>query len=311
MRRLFGPRQHLTPSGSLYRWLLPQLAPASLEWALASWVRQTRPSADPEPVALDGKTARGAGSAGHQAPHLLSVSTHQSQETLAEVSVDAKTNEIPVGQALLPWLPLQDRVVTADALHTHAPLAQGILDQGGDYLLCVKENQGHLYAALVEYFTDPAATYEEAQTVERQHGRIERRTLRVTDALNAYLAGFPGVAQTMEIRRQVQDRRGIHEETGYFITSCASCQVDPLGLLALSRGHWQIESHHWIRDMDFGEVRSCVRSGHTPQILAALRNAVLTLIRRTGTTQIAAARRHFAAHPTEAFRLIQQRAALC
>ena len=52
----------------------------------------------------------------------------------------------PVAQALLPYLPLHGRIVTADALHTQTAFAQGVLDQGGDYLLCVKGNQPTLYA---------------------------------------------------------------------------------------------------------------------------------------------------------------------
>jgi hypothetical protein len=67
---------------------------------------------------LSGKTVRGAGGAGQHAPHLLSFRTHQSQETLLQVEVSQKTNEIPIAQALLPCLPLLGRVCTSDALHT-------------------------------------------------------------------------------------------------------------------------------------------------------------------------------------------------
>ena len=68
-----------------------------------------------------------------------------------------------------------------------------------------------------------------------------------------------------------------------------------------------IESHHWVRDVVFGEDRSRIRMQAAPQLMAAMRNAAETLIRRTGTTQITAARRHFAAHPATAFTLIRRR----
>jgi predicted transposase YbfD/YdcC len=261
-------------------------------------------------VALDGKTVRGATTDGARAPHLLSVVTHDSGETLVQVRVEGKTNEIPVAQELLGWLLLRDRVVTADALHTHAAFAQGLLDQGAHYLLPVKENQPLLYADLVDYFAAAASTWEEVCSRERGHGRREDRTLRVTTALNEHLAHFPGVAQAAWLRRRVTDRQGEREEVTYYLTSCPRDQTPPADLLQASRGHWRIESTHWVRDVDFGEDRSRLRSGHAPQILAALRNAIVTLLRRAGHTAIAAARRFFAAHPRRAFTLIRRRSPL-
>ncbi len=124
LARVCGPRRHLTPTGSLYRRLLPRLSVAHVERALASWVQQTRPLRDREPLAFDGKTMRGARTDRQTTPHLLSISTHTTHETLVQVRVDDKTNEIPVAQDLLPHLPLHGRVVTADALHTQTDLAR-------------------------------------------------------------------------------------------------------------------------------------------------------------------------------------------
>jgi len=89
-----------TPTGALLRWLSPRLSVSELAWALASGVQQTRPLRDREPVALDGKTGRGAARAGHSAPHLLSVSTHTTRDTRVQVRVDEKTNESPVARPL-------------------------------------------------------------------------------------------------------------------------------------------------------------------------------------------------------------------
>src|SRR5450755_2868222 len=102
-RALLGRRyphyRFLTPTGALFRWLLPRLSVGELEWGLAAWVHHTRPAAEQEPLALDGKTVRGAAvlqpDGTRQAPHLLSVSGHTSQETILQVRVDGKTNEIP------------------------------------------------------------------------------------------------------------------------------------------------------------------------------------------------------------------------
>jgi len=174
LARVCGPRRHLTPTGSLYRRLLPRLSVAHVERALASWVPQTRPLRDREPLAFDGKTVRGARTEAQAPPPLLSVSTHTTHETLVQVRVDDKTNEIPVAQDLLPPLPLRGQVVTADALQTQPALAQPVLDQGGHDLLTVKDNQPRLHAELAAYFTDPQATSRTAHTVDRP-GAAPRR----------------------------------------------------------------------------------------------------------------------------------------
>lgn len=111
LEQLFGPRRFYCPSDSLYRRLLPSLSAEHLEWAIADWVRATLVARPDEPVALDGKTVRGAKQANQPAPHLLSFCTHQGQEILPQIRVDEKTNEIP------PCLPVYGRVYTADALH--------------------------------------------------------------------------------------------------------------------------------------------------------------------------------------------------
>jgi predicted transposase YbfD/YdcC len=305
LRQVFGPRRHLTPSGSLYRRLLPRLSAEHFEWALAGWMLHTRPRMDHEPLALDGKTICGATSGEERAPHLLSVSTHSSDETLLQVRVGAKTNEIPVAQELLGWLLLTDRVITADALHT-AGFAQTVRDHGGHYLLPVKDNQPLLHADLVDYFADPRSTWSEATTVDRQHGRWEERRLRVTGELTAHLT-FPGVQQAMEIRRRVRTPKAEREETWYYVTDCSQEQADPVTLLGLIRGHWSIECRHWKRDVLFGEDRSQIRTKGAPQFLAALRNALLALLRRAGHTAITAARRTFAVYPRRAMRLLRRR----
>ena len=308
LARHFPQQRFHTPSGALFRWLLPRLSVAELEWALAAWVRATRPVRDREPLAFDGKVVRGAGTADQPAPHVLSVSTHTTQETLVQVRVADKTNAIPVAQALLPWLPLRGRVVTADALHTQTALAQIVLAGGADYLLCVKENQPTLYGDLACYFTDPRATYTEAATLDRRRGRTEERLLRVSAARHATLfAGFPKLAQVAQLTRRTRDRTGTHEELSYFITSRRPRRASASALLALIRGHWSIESRHWVRDVVFGEDGSRLRGGHTPQIMATLRTLAVTLIRRTRTTAIAAKRRYFAYHPAKALALLRPR----
>lgn len=308
LARLFPGQRALTPSGSLYRRLLPRLPVEHLEWALAGWVRATRPANDTEPIACDGKTVRGAGAAAQPAPHLLAVYTHRSQETLLQVRVADKTNEIPVAQAVLPLLRLGGRVLTADALHTQVALVAAVVAQGGDVVLTVKANQPTLQADLATLFADPTTACVRAETIDRRRGRVERRALRVTTDLTAYLAAdsrWPHVAQVGELTRTVTTPTGTTVEVVYLLTTLAPQRACPHCLLRLVRGHWRIENGlHYVRDVTFGEDRSRLRTGNAPHIMAALRNLALTLIHRLGSRQIAATRRTFAAHPERAFALL-------
>ena len=56
--------------------------------------------------------------------------------------------------------------------------------------------------------------------------------------------------------------------------------------------------------MSLGEDACRVRTGEAPEILAALRNSVLWLLRSSGLAEIAATLRRHAAKPLEAVRLV-------
>jgi hypothetical protein len=171
LAKRFGPRRFYCPDDSLYRKLLPRLDVAHVEAALFAWIQATLQAEADEPIALDGKTVRGAKGEEEKAPHLLSFCTHGTQETLLQTRVEEKTNEIPVAFALLPFLPVAGRVYTADALHTHLPFFQRIPALGGHTILVVKGNQPTLQEHLVTFFADPDATFERDSTTDWQKGR--------------------------------------------------------------------------------------------------------------------------------------------
>ncbi len=312
LRQVFGPLRYLPPSGSLYRRLLPRLSVTHLEWALAGWVRTTRTPDDQEPVAVDGKTLRGARIAGTQeGPHLLTVYTHGSQETLLQVEVSDKTNEIPVAQAILPLLlehSTPGRIVTVDALHTQTAFVTAVRAHGGHVVLTVKDNQPTLLADLVRLFTDPLTPVQTAETIDWRRGRREQRSIAVTTDLTTFLASqspWTEIAQVARLTRMVHSTRGTMHEVVYLVTTLPPLLASPTDLLQLVRHHWHIENGlHYVRDVTFAEDRSRLRMGNAPHLLAALRNLALTLLRRAGASAIAATRRAFSYHPERAFALL-------
>jgi len=97
----------------------------------------------------------------------------------------------------------------------------------------------------------------------------------------------------------------VREEVVAGVTSLAPERAAAAQLLALVRGHWQIENRsHWVRAVTFDEDRSQVRCGSIPQVMAALRNTVIGLMHWAGYSNIAAACRRFAAQPVLALALI-------
>ena len=130
----------------------------AFERAVGGWLARTGVAPD-DPLAVDGKTVRGAGGtrgpAGEYVPavHLVAAHAHRAGAVLAQVRTAGKGHEVAGVTALLAVAPVAGRVVTGDALLTQRELCRQIVAAGGDYLLPVKENQPALRAALAETFS--------------------------------------------------------------------------------------------------------------------------------------------------------------
>jgi hypothetical protein len=140
-----------------------------------------------------------------------------------------------------------------------------------------------------------------AVSVDKGHGRRERRTLKATTALNGYL-DWPGVAQVGQVESEVVKNGKTSHEIRYFITSASRPVADADQLLKWTRGHWSIENRsHYVRDVTFAEDASRIRKGSGPQVMAALRNAAISYLRSTGATNIAEQLRRNASRVRELF----------
>ncbi len=194
---------------------------------------------------------------------------------------------------MLPLLPLAGRVVTADALYCQRAFCQRVREGGGDYLVLVKANRRQLYDDIALLFAQPppGEVFAMAEQRDRHGDRQEVRRLWASTALRGYL-DWPGVQQVCQVER-VSVRQGqVTRQVRYAITSLRE-SVGPGDLLRHVRGHWGIENRlHYVRDVTLGEDGSQVRSGAAPEVMAALRNVVVALLRQAGWTNIAAGLRH-------------------
>ena len=211
-----------------------------------------------------------------------------------------------VASSLLAELDLREKVVTGDALYAQRELSRRVLEQGGDYFWALKDNQPGVKEAVSLLFEQPpwGERFGEACQEGRHGDRWERRRLWTSAALNEYL-DWPGLGQVCCVERTRRRKGKESVERAYAITSLPPERADAARLLEIWRGHWGIENQvHWVRDVVFGEDQSQVRSGSAPQLLAALRNLVLGLLRLSGVKNITAALRHYGWKPWETLTLI-------
>jgi DDE_Tnp_1-associated/Transposase DDE domain len=153
-----------TPAASCLSRLLCRLDAVAFEAALSRWIQSRSPAIAPEnrekekePVSFDGKTLRGSRDGEVPGQHLVAAYAPLVEAVLVQVKVDAKTNEHKAALELLGILPVKNRIVLGDAIFCQRDICQEIIDQEGDYLFFVKENQPGLQADIAAGFGQEAA----------------------------------------------------------------------------------------------------------------------------------------------------------
>jgi predicted transposase YbfD/YdcC len=197
-------------------------------------------------VALDGKTLRGAHdrAAGASPLQMVSAFASETRLTLGQVAVAAQSNEIPAVRALLSLLWLEGCTVTLDALHAQRETAQALLDQGADYILALKGNQETWCDEVRTLLEDPGlSTYDQAQTVEADHGRIETRSARLVTDLTwlqeqPHWPGLPCIGKLTATREDKATGAGQIQDRYYLLSRVMSAQE----FLNTVRAHWSIEN---------------------------------------------------------------------
>lgn len=291
------------PSESTIRRVLERVNADDLDARVSSWLR-TRVGAigGRRVIAVDGKTMRGARTGDNPAPHLLAALDQASGVVVGQRRVSDKSNEIPALPELLAPLDLDGALITADAMHTQRSTAQWIISRGAHYLLTVKDNQPGLKRELEKL---PWKDVPSTSVPDGSHGRRVRRTIKAVEA-PAWI-DFPGAAQVIRIRRTRTVKGRKHIEVVHLICSLPPTDARPEQVAAWARGHWTIENRlHWVRDVVFDEDRHQLRTANGPQIMAALRNLAISLIRllHGPRAPIAATTRAMARRPRRAIDLI-------
>ena len=199
-----------------------------------------------------------------------------------------RTNEIKTAIPLLEAIAIEGKDITADALLTQRELAEYLVGKRkAHYYLTVKGNQPGLLEDLEFYFRDRG----EAQFVEHtpaDHGRIETRKIWTTTELNGYLK-FPHVGQAYVLERErTHKKSGEHSrEVAYGLTSRPAKEAGPQRVLQANRGHWVMESCHYMIDWNYDEDRGRIRTGYGPENMTRLRRFAIGVLKSKGQGSVA------------------------
>ena len=234
-------------------------------------------------VAIDGKVLRRSfdKASGKSPLHMVSAWGCEQRLVLAQIATDAKSNEITAIPKLLEMLKLKGTIVTADALNCQRAIAEQIVEQGGDYALALKGNQGTLHRDVEMYLDDPASkTTRSEPWVDADHGRIETRTATVSTDIAWLLEEhrWPGLTAIGKIERTREVERKTTFETAYYLLSSA---LTPERLNEVARSHWGVENRlHWRLDVVMNEDQDRSRLGNGPHNLAVLRHMAINVMQK-------------------------------
>lgn len=288
---------HGIPSHDTFNRVFAALDPHQFRACFAGWMQRVAQVLPTEVIALDGKTLRRSHDrhTGREAIHLISAWASRNQLVLAQERVASKANEITALPQLLPVLALRGCLVSIDAIGCQREIAQQILDQGGDYVLALKENQPSLLEEVQSLFVQARdqvfvdLVEEQARDVTKGHGRVEirRHTVIADPDVVAWLDdeyGWPGLTAIgmVEAERRMGATRS--SQSRYYLLSRAMRAKD---FGAAVRSHWGIENQvHWTLDVTFGEDQSRIRAGYAAENVAVLRQLALNLVRRQHTKRL-------------------------
>ena len=292
--RKFVELKNGVPSHDTIGRVLSLIKPAEFRKAFVDWIApfagdDQENDHQPKFTPIDGKTLRGSqGARDRDKPlHLVSAWATQQGLTLGQVAVDEKSNEITAIPKLLEMLELQGALVSIDAMGCQKEIAAKIIRGGGDYVLAVKDNQPTLHEAVANFFEQrhELGDFTEFQcrrhtTTERSRGRIETRYYAVApipEEMQHVCRDWTGLKSIGQVITSTSQNEKETSDVRYYILSREPRVKE---FATATRGHWAIESMHWILDVVFHEDASRIRNGDGPENFGFLRKFVLSLLKR-------------------------------
>jgi predicted transposase YbfD/YdcC len=291
------------PSADTFRRVLSAIDPVAFNACFVAWVQALSEGTAGKLVAIDGKTVRHSfdGATGKKSLHLVNAWISENRLALGQLATEEKSNEITAIPRLLELLDIRGATISVDAMGCQREIAAKVIDQGADYIMGLKGNQGTAHTEVAEFFEDALVTgFRDVQhtfhqtTDGSEHGRLEVRRVWASQQIKWFqdLSKWKGLRSIVMVERErTVGTQPTTVERQYYWTSHAQ---DAARLGAMIRGHWGIEnSLHWCLDVGFREDESRARTDHGAENLALLRKIALNLAKseRTNKRGIQAKRR--------------------
>ena len=284
------------PSHDTFGRVFSLLDAQQFQLAFYEWVFAVNEIIQGQVINIDGKCLRGSDDTylGKRAIYMVSAWATENEIGLGQRKVDEKSNEITAIPELLKILAISGCIVTIDAIGTQTNIAQAIIEAQADYVLSVKENQGHLFEDIsVLFAVDQAqafkyASLEHEKTTNKGHGRIDVRECWST-ANPEYLSLIRNVqnwAGLQSIAMVVCTRIMGEKQTQHVRFYISSLPSDAKRILSAVRKHWAIENElHWVLDVALNEDHSRVRKDPAPENFAVIRHIALNLLKQEKTAR--------------------------
>lgn len=286
------------PSHDTFGRVFRRLDAEAFERCFTNWMQAVHEHTGGQVIAVDGKCLRHSYDTAldKAAIYMVSAWANANQMVLGQRKVAEKSNEITAIPELLAILDICGCIVSIDAIGTQKNIARQIVQQEGDYLLAVKDNQLHLrediqalfaWAENLGFADIPSAYWK---TTCQDHGRSEiRECWTISDpACIRMIADWQDWEELRTVVR-VRAQRSLDGKTScedrYYISSCDN-QGETMARQTLRnvRHHWGIENQlHWVLDIAFREDDCRIRKGHGDENFAVLRHIALNLLRRDNT----------------------------
>jgi predicted transposase YbfD/YdcC len=284
------------PSHDTFGRVFSMIDAQQFQIAFYEWVLAVNEIVQGQIINIDGKCLRGSDDKelGKRAIYMVSAWAEANEMVLGQRKVDEKSNEIAAIPELLKLLDVSGCIVTIDAMGTQTNIAKTIVAAQADYILSVKENQGHLFEDIsVLFAVDQAqdfkyASFEYKKTVNKGHGRVDVRECWSTSNPE-YLHLIRDLGNWMglqSIAMVVCTRIIADKETRFARYYISSLESDAERILHAVRKHWSIENKlHWVLDVAMNEDHSRVRKDQAPENLAVLRHMALNLLKHEKTAK--------------------------
>jgi len=284
--------RHGIPSADTFRRVLGAVNPKAFNACFTAWAHALSTGTSGKLIAIDGKTIRHSfdRATGRKALHVVSAWIAENRLTLGQIATEEKSNEITAIPRLLELLDIRGATITVDAMGCQKVIAAQVVDQGADYIMGLKGNQGTAHEEVKAFFADARAKsfHDVAHTFDEtvdgsEHGRIEVRRTWASQDLDWFvdLPAWKGLRSIVMIESERTVGKATSTELRYYWSSHV---LDAKTLAAMIRAHWGIENQlHWCLDVGFREDESRLHTDHGPENIALLRKVAMNLAKSERT----------------------------